>query len=99
MAKPENEGLSIAYRIGWKIRAGMWHLFGPAQTMAFGDFLNDLEMMAVAFPTLSSIRTPRYAIGQRAVQLLQERLADKKVDTITDLGFELRPRESTNRIV
>ncbi|WP_425373323.1 LacI family DNA-binding transcriptional regulator [Mesorhizobium denitrificans] len=60
---------------------------------------NDLEMMAVAFPTLSSIRTPRYAIGQRAVQLLQERLADKKVDTITDLGFELRPRESTNRIV
>lgn len=37
MAKPENEGLSIAYRIGWKIRAGMWHLFGPAQTMGPAD--------------------------------------------------------------
>jgi len=58
---------------------------------------NDLEMMAVAFPTLSSVRTPRYAIGQHAVQLLLDRLADKSVYPITDLGFELRPRESTRR--
>ncbi|MGC4026942.1 MAG: substrate-binding domain-containing protein [Mesorhizobium sp.] len=60
---------------------------------------NDLEMMAVAFPTLTSIRTPRYEIGQRAVQLLLDRLADKEVDTVTDLGFELRPRESTSRAI
>jgi LacI family gluconate utilization system Gnt-I transcriptional repressor len=59
---------------------------------------NDLDMMAVAFPTLTSVRTPRYAIGHCAVQLVLERLADKKVDAITDLGFDLKARESTRRI-
>ncbi len=27
----ESEGLSVAYRIGWRIRYLGWHLFGPAE--------------------------------------------------------------------
>jgi len=37
MATSDHEGLSILYRIGWRIRYIGWHLFGPAQTMGPGD--------------------------------------------------------------
>jgi LacI family gluconate utilization system Gnt-I transcriptional repressor len=59
---------------------------------------NDLDMMSVAFPTLTSVRTPRYAIGQRAVQLVLDRLSGTRpTDRVIDLGFELKVRESTRR--
>lgn len=33
----DNEGLSIGYRIGWRIRYTVMHLFGPAQLSGQGD--------------------------------------------------------------
>ena len=31
MSEPESDGLSLLYRIGWRIRYIGWHLYGPAQ--------------------------------------------------------------------
>lgn len=59
---------------------------------------NDLDMMRVAFPPLSSIRTPRYETGRRSVEMVLERLAgNMPASSIIDLGFELLARESTMR--
>lgn len=59
---------------------------------------NDLEMMGAAFPSLTSIRTPRYDIGVHAMQMVQDAIAGRDVNSrILDLGFELRVRESTRR--
>ena len=57
---------------------------------------NDHEMMAAAYPSITSLRTPRYEIGRRAVTMalaeISGEVADKRV---FDLGFELKIREST----
>lgn len=59
---------------------------------------NDLDMMRVAFPPLTSVRTPRYEIGRRAVQMVLQRLAGQDpAEPVIDLGFELKVRESTQR--
>ncbi|MBX2829616.1 MAG: LacI family DNA-binding transcriptional regulator [Rhodospirillales bacterium] len=60
---------------------------------------NDLEMMAAACPSLTSIRTDRYAIGKRAVEMIRAVLdGDIPDDKIIDVGFELQQRESTDRV-
>jgi LacI family gluconate utilization system Gnt-I transcriptional repressor len=57
---------------------------------------NDLEMMAVAFPSITSIRTPRYEIGRRAIAMVQAAMAgDRPESAVVDLGFELKIRESS----
>ncbi|MGV3548930.1 HTH-type transcriptional regulator GntR [Rhizobium sp.] len=57
---------------------------------------NDHEMMAAAFPSITSLRTPRYEIGRRAVTLaLAELSGDAARERVFDLGFELKVREST----
>ncbi|TQJ08052.1 hypothetical protein FB458_1131 [Lapillicoccus jejuensis] len=33
----DDEGLSLAYRLGWRIRYVVMHLFGPAQLSGQGD--------------------------------------------------------------
>tara|TARA_E500000305_G_scaffold37228_1_gene28606 strand:+ start:530 stop:1561 length:1032 start_codon:yes stop_codon:yes gene_type:complete len=59
---------------------------------------NDLEMMAAAHPSLTSIRTDRYAIGRHAVEMIQSVLSGETPDKkIVDLGFELQVRQSTSR--
>lgn len=59
---------------------------------------NDLDMMHVAFPSVTSIRTPRYEIGCSAVAMALEEIAgNRPVTRVIDLGFELIPRESTAR--
>ncbi|MBO0904671.1 LacI family DNA-binding transcriptional regulator [Jiella sonneratiae] len=64
---------------------------------------NDLEMMAAAEPSITSVRTPRFAIGRRAVEMIVARLADPGPDTgrgaaeRVDTGFELVARQSTAR--
>jgi len=59
---------------------------------------NDLEMMAVANPAITSIRTYRLEMGRMAMQLMSQALAgqDPEVPNI-DLGFELMARQSTAR--
>lgn len=67
------------------------------QRMAICGF-NDLDMMRVAYPSLTSVRTPRYEIGLRSVQMVLDRLAGRPLASPTvDLGFELQIRESTMR--
>ncbi|MGE0502396.1 MAG: LacI family DNA-binding transcriptional regulator [Rhizobiaceae bacterium] len=59
---------------------------------------NDLDMMEVAFPSLTSVRTPRYQIGRQAIAMARAAIAGKRPETtVVDTGFELKPRESTAR--
>lgn len=37
MSKPENEGLSLGYRVGYRLQMAMWEVFGPAQLGAADD--------------------------------------------------------------
>jgi LacI family gluconate utilization system Gnt-I transcriptional repressor len=57
---------------------------------------NDHEMMAAAYPSITSLRTPRYEIGRRAVAMaLAEIAGEPAAERVFDLGFELEIREST----
>jgi LacI family gluconate utilization system Gnt-I transcriptional repressor len=68
----------------------------PSQICIAG--FNDLEMMAVAYPAITSVRTPRYEIGRRAIGMAIAELAGQKVeDRVVDLGFELQIRASSMR--
>jgi len=59
---------------------------------------NDLEMMAAAAPSLTSVRTKRYEMGRRAVEMVLARLGEGgPQDKVVDLGFELVARDSTAR--
>jgi LacI family gluconate utilization system Gnt-I transcriptional repressor len=59
---------------------------------------NDLDMMQVAFPSITSVRTHRYEIGTRAVAMALAAIGGNRPEQrIVDLGFELMRRESTAR--
>jgi len=59
---------------------------------------NDLEMMAAAWPALTSVRTPRYEIGQRAVEMARAAIAGKRpAERVVDVGVALQVRASTQR--
>lgn len=65
----------------------------PGQVSMVG--FNDLPGSAHLVPRLTSIRTPRAAIGRKAAQMLLERLDGKPPGAqAVDLGFELVVRES-----
>jgi LacI family transcriptional regulator, gluconate utilization system Gnt-I transcriptional repressor len=67
------------------------------ETIGIAGF-NDLDMMQVAFPSITSVRTYRYEIGRRAVAMVRARIDGGTIDEpLVDLGFELRIRESTAR--
>ncbi len=60
---------------------------------------NDLEMMSVAFPSITSIRTPRFEIGHQAIAMVQAAMSgERPSEPVVDLGFELKVRESTSRV-
>ncbi len=59
---------------------------------------NDLEMMQVAYPSVTSLRTYRYEMGRRAIAMALEAIAGRRpAEPVVDLGFELIVRESTRR--
>lgn len=59
---------------------------------------NDLELMSVAHPTITSVRTFRYEMGKVAIEMLMEAIAGRRPEQpIVDLGFELIRRQSTDR--
>jgi LacI family gluconate utilization system Gnt-I transcriptional repressor len=59
---------------------------------------NDFEMMEVAYPPLTSIRTPRYEIGRRAIAMAVAAMNGQKInERVVDLGFELKIRASSLR--
>lgn len=60
---------------------------------------NDLEYCAASAPSVSSIRTHRYDIGHRALEMIIAAAQGERPDpAIIDLGFELQARQSTDRI-
>lgn len=66
----------------------------PEQVAVVG--FNDLPSSQFMVPRLSSIRTPRQAIGQRAAEHLLALIGGRTVaDPVLDLGFELMVRESS----
>ena len=65
----------------------------PEQVSLIG--FNDLPGSAHMVPRLTSIRTPREQVGQRAAQLLLGLLDGHVPEGQVDLGFELVVREST----
>jgi LacI family gluconate utilization system Gnt-I transcriptional repressor len=57
---------------------------------------NDMDFMASAVPSLSSVRTNRYEMGQKAVTMLTEAIDGRRAaKPIVDLGFELMVRASS----
>lgn len=59
---------------------------------------NDFEMMAVANPGVTSVKTYRLEMGQKAMQMLTSAMAGEEVrPKILDLGFDVVARGSTNR--
>ncbi|MXN64894.1 LacI family DNA-binding transcriptional regulator [Stappia sp. GBMRC 2046] len=59
---------------------------------------NDLEMMAAACPSITSVRTCREEMGERATGMLIRAIeGERPAETAVDLGFEVIARESTAR--
>ena len=58
---------------------------------------NDFDMMAVANPSITSVRTFREEMGQQAMQMVITAIEDASAieRKVVDLGFEVRAREST----
>ncbi|MDN3237664.1 LacI family DNA-binding transcriptional regulator [Pseudomonas sp. WAC2] len=65
----------------------------PHQVALVG--FNDLPASAHMVPRLTSIRTPREAVGHQAAMLLLDLMAERTGPTQIDLGFELVVRESS----
>lgn len=59
---------------------------------------NDLELMSVAHPTITSVRTFRYEMGRVATEMLMQAIGgNRPKERIVDLGYELMLRQSSNR--
>jgi LacI family gluconate utilization system Gnt-I transcriptional repressor len=57
---------------------------------------NDLEFMASAVPTLTSVRTNRYEMGSTAAAMLIEAIEGKRPEQpVLDLGFTVIERQSS----
>lgn len=57
---------------------------------------NDLDMVAVTNPPLTSVRTHREVMGRKAIDMLIARISGEAIDTpLVDLGFEIVARQST----
>ncbi len=60
---------------------------------------NDFDMEAAAFPSITSVRTRRYEMGCRSVEMLAAAVAGERPDpAVIDLGFEIMARQSTARL-
>jgi LacI family gluconate utilization system Gnt-I transcriptional repressor len=65
---------------------------GRVAIAGFGDS----DLSTVVRPALTTVRTPRHAMGRRAAELLLERIGgNTRVPKIVDLGFDVIQREST----
>lgn len=61
---------------------------------------NDLEMMAVSNPAITSVKTFREDMGRKAMEMLLSSIAGSMVEPpVLDLGFELVARQSTRRVI
>jgi LacI family gluconate utilization system Gnt-I transcriptional repressor len=61
---------------------------------------NDLEFCASAYPSLTSVATPRYQMGRRAAEIILEIIrgsGERPTAPQIDLGFTIVERDSTGR--
>jgi len=66
----------------------------PGQIAIVG--FNDLEFMASAVPSLTSVRTNRYEMGRHAVTMVIDAIEGRRPEVpVLDLGFQLMVRESS----
>ena len=57
---------------------------------------NDLDGAAVIYPSLTTVKTPRYQIGRKAVEMAIAAIEGVDIpQRRIDLGFEIQAREST----
>jgi LacI family gluconate utilization system Gnt-I transcriptional repressor len=72
------------------------HIAVPRQMAIVG--FNDLEFMASAIPTLTSVRTNRYEMGRDAATMVLETIEGRRPEQrIVDLGFTVIERQSSAR--
>ena len=70
------------------------HIRVPGQFGIMG--YNDLDYSAASAPSVSSIRTPRYEMGHRAIEMIIAASKGERPDpAVVDVGYELKAREST----
>ncbi len=70
------------------------HIAVPEQMAIVG--FNDLEFMAAAVPTLTSVRTNRYEMGRKAAIMVIEALEGRRPEIpVVDLGFTIMERQSS----
>jgi LacI family transcriptional regulator, gluconate utilization system Gnt-I transcriptional repressor len=61
---------------------------------------NDLEFCAAAYPSISSVATPRYQMGFKTAEIILDLLrgsGKRPAERRIDMGFQIRERESTRR--
>jgi LacI family gluconate utilization system Gnt-I transcriptional repressor len=59
---------------------------------------NDFDIMEAAYPSLTSVRSPRWESGYNAVLAMRRRLeGEERGERIVDLGFKVMKRGSTDR--
>lgn len=59
---------------------------------------NDLDFAASAYPSLTSVATPRHEMGRRAAEMILQIIrapGTRPAETRIDLGFQIKEREST----
>jgi LacI family gluconate utilization system Gnt-I transcriptional repressor len=70
------------------------HMAVPEQMAIVG--FNDLEFMASAVPTLTSVRTNRYEMGRAAATMLIDAIEGRRPEEpVLDLGFKVVERQSS----
>ncbi|MGG7517266.1 LacI family DNA-binding transcriptional regulator [Allorhizobium undicola] len=57
----------------------------------------DLEFAAYTVPSLTSIRTPLYALGYKGLDMVLRAREGRVSEKVVDMGFELVARDSTRR--
>jgi LacI family gluconate utilization system Gnt-I transcriptional repressor len=71
------------------------HISVPDEMAIVG--FNDLEFMASAVPSLTSVRTNRYEMGRNAVTMVTAAIeGNHPPEPVVDLGFELMVRQSSS---
>lgn len=72
------------------------HIRVPTQFGIMG--YNDLDYTAVSNPPISSIRTLRYEMGYRAIEMIiAASKGERPEPAVVDVGYELKARQSTSR--
>lgn len=74
------------------------HIRVPGQFGIMG--YNNIEYAAASAPSLSSVKTPCYEMGQGAVRMIAAAARGERPEpALVDLGCQLMPRESTDRMI